>query len=746
MTLAAHIDFEGASTTDLKKSGVYRYAEDPNTRVWLFSWRIGGEDQPVFRWHPGDPPPVALLDWIRSGGWVVAHNAGFERTIWNKVIRVRYCPDWPELKIEQQTCTMARAASMALPMDLDRLGVVLGTKQQKDAAGSRLMKQMMKPRRVEPDGTIVWWDDADRIARLGDYCDQDVRTEGEADTLLPWLPWPEQQLWQLDQLINDRGVLIDLDFVKLAWDMVSVAQQRADNELAQLTNNQVRKVSDTGGIKAWLNSRGINCETLRKGDQEELIAISSLMDDASAVRVLELRATAGKISVKKFAAFLECVCEDGRVRGLLAFYGAHSGRWAGRLVQPQNFPRVDAETEEVYVQFLYEVIMTATDLVDAFDTIELIGPPKDAAGNRVEGQATLPWLSKALRRCIVAEKGKRLVGGDFSNIEGRVNAWLAGEHWKLIAFREYDEGKGPDLYKVAFGKSFGIDIPDITKPQRQIGKVQELSCGYQGGVGAYVQMTQTYLIKLDKIVAQVEATIDAKTWDEVSAKYLGARDKAGLDQRTWTAIKIVVLGWRSAHPAIVESWWELQDAAIAAIDSPMTYVPVYGGRVHYLSDGNYLYCYLPSGRVLSYAKPFVHTKKTEQIWNGIQWIDTDELFPDEVDQLIALGSKVKVQTRRQACYWGVNENKQWTVIYMYGGYQCENIVQAVSRDIMVAAMWRVEQAGYPLILTVHDELLSEVIKGFGSAQHYGELMSIPQPWTDGLPIAVSAWEDEAYTK
>ena len=730
----AHIDFETASPLDIKKSGVHKQANDGRMRVWGFSYGFG--DGLVYQWRPGYPDPVALLDVIRNGGKIKAHNAAFERIVWNWVIRVQYCPHWPELRVEQQDCTLARALAIGLPGKLDVLARVLALSQQKDDEGHKLMMKMARPRRVNPiTNEIEWWDDPVNIERLMAYCNQDIRTEEAVDVSIPPLTPDEQALWVFDQTINDRGVRVDRRLADRANQLVDIAKKSADREMRRLTGGAVRKVSEVGKLVKWLNERGITCTSLAKGDMDELIATSRTNGDEAAEQAIELRRDASKTSVAKFGKMLLCACTDDRVRGLLQYHGASTGRWAGRLLQPQNFPRVDPDEEAWAVEFLVDLLLSDMPIQDVLYVVE--------AGLGT-GMA-LKWLSKALRSCLVAAEGNKFVGGDYSNIEGRVNAWLAGEAWKLDAFRDYDSGTGPDLYKVAYSRSFGILVAAVTKAMRQIGKVQELALGYQGSVGAFVSMAANYNIKLGVIAEAVNQAVSAEQWERTRKMYASARNKCDLDEYVWTGVKIIVDNWRAAHPQITQSWWDLQDAAIEAVDHPGTVVSVLDGKVRYMSDGHYLYCALPSGRILGYASPHIHEKVEEQVKVNGRWFPLEEFEPAEVEEFRALDFEFKKRTRRNVGYMAQDAGR-WVRCFMYGGLQCENIVQAIARDIMVYGMRNVEAAGYFVILTVHDEVLSEVPIAFGSAAEYERIMSILPPWARGLPLAAAAWEDKRYVK
>lgn len=718
-----HIDFETRSATDLQKAGVYRYAEDPTTWPWGFAYRFG-EQGVVRQWRPGYPDPVDVLDHVARGGRVVCHNAAFERTIWNWVVRGRMLPHWPVMSIQQQDCTMSRAACVALPQSLDKLGVALRTDMRKDLAGHNLMMKLAKPRRFNADGSITWWDDPALVDDNMAYCEQDVRTETNADELLPPLSPYRRADWEFDQIINERGVAIDQHAVERAAQLVEYAKKQNDKVMRELTDRAVPKCSNDGKIIAWLNERGIACTSLAKGEVDDVVFLASCHLDDTAQQVIKLRQAAWKTSTAKYRAMQQCVSWDGRIRGLINWHGASTGRRAGRLVQPQNFPRVDPDDKPLAAKigWLHELFNNdGLSPRDIYEHIEAVYGPLEP----------LNLLSKALRSMIVAGKGKKLVGGDFSNIEGRVNAWLAREAWKLQAFRDYDAGTGPDLYKLAYARSFGVAVETVGKGQkRQIGKVQELALGYQGGVGAYLQMGATYGVNPYELYKPVFEATSAEQWDATAALYhRKGQNRYGLYENEWTALKVLVDNWRAAHPNIVQFWWDLQDAAIEAVAAPGNVVSVGVHGVSYYSDGRCLWCVLPSGNMLCYHEPEVVQELVE--------------YTDKVT------GEVKTRWKRKVTYWSQHSvTKQWTKHSLYGGHQCENVVQAVACDLLVDAMFRVEAAGFPVTLTVHDEILSEPDNWRDdlSEDRFAEEMAKKSAWAGDLPVTVSAWEDTRYVK
>ncbi len=665
-----HLDVETRSCVDLKKVGAARYAEDPSTRIILGSYRFG--DGPVRRWR-GEEIPDEVFNHVADGGRVIAHNAMFERSIWNTRVgggNVRMLPD-------QMDCTLARGAAMGLPQSLDALGSALNAPIQKDKDGYRVMMRMCKPKAGTTD---QWHEDPADLERLAAYCDRDVLSECDVESRVPQLSDRERRIWVLNQTFNDRGVAIDLPLAAKAQAIVDYAKKEADRRMWRLTGGAVSTCGQTAKIVAWLADRGIPCTSVADGETEELIASADIFDDETAIEVINLR----RASVKafKFAAMLAATCRDGRVRGTIAYHAAHTGRDAGRIIQPQNFKRLDDDAGDPEKVRIAVQLLTNGGFVsaaDAHDALEVI------TGD------VLDTLSVCARAMIICDPGKKLVGGDFSNIEGRVAAWLAGAAWKLQAFRDYDAGVGPDLYKVTAAKVLGKATADITKTERQVsGKVTELACGYQGMLNALKKM---------------------------AAKQKGLKVSDA-------ALLAAGRGWRAENPEIVAAWRELEDAVIDAVSNPGVVIVVMGGRVRYVMQGDFLFCMLPSGRVMSYAQPRVAWTKKK--------IKTDD------------GDEIEIN-KRSVSYWGVHQGR-FCKQDLYGGAEFNHVVQGTARDILYDAALRVEAAGYKLVLPVHDELLAEVPADFGSASHFESLMSHPEAWFAGLPLTTKAWEDTRYVK
>lgn len=338
-----HIDFETRSAVDLRKAGAHVYAEHKDTNVWCMGWCL--DDNEVSIWVPGDRFPFmdqGFKPWLPPIA-VVAHNASFELAIWNRLMVPRY--GWPPLDPRQVRCTMAAAYAMALPGGLDDAAAAVGLDVRKDAEGSRLMMQMARPRALKEDGTIVWWDDEARRQRLYEYCRQDVRVERELEKRLLQLTPAEQELWVLDQKINDRGVRVDLKTVNKLIAAVEKEQARLTHKMVRVTGGRVDGYSKVQQLEAWVAERIGEIDGLAKADVTALLDRDDLPADVR--EALEIRREAAKSSVAKLKAMRAAACADGRVRGTMQYHGASTGRWAGRRIQPQNFPRPSLDQGDI---------------------------------------------------------------------------------------------------------------------------------------------------------------------------------------------------------------------------------------------------------------------------------------------------------------------------------------------------------------------------------------------------------------
>lgn len=742
----AHLDFETGSDIDLRDVGVHRYAEHPTTRIWMFCYAL--DHSPVRTWRPGYPFPLDLFEHVQGGGIVGAHNAGFERAIWNTILHPGYGA--PALTIEQMDCTMARCSALAIPPGLDDAAHILNLTQRKDKAGHALMRKMAKPRHnlciaCEGDGcsiceyrgyTLRWFDEPENIERLAAYCAQDVETERELDAVAPALSPRERKVWELDQRINERGFMIDRYTAVKAKMIVDHAVDLLDKRLAEITGGRLTHCSEVKKIVAYLNAEGLECDSIAKEWHDVLLSKADALLRPDLREIVLLRKSAAKASTAKLETAVGCLGTDDRARDQFFYHGAAPGRWAGRLIQPQNLYRVDNERDGDSI----------TDAIRAMSKWPTVTEAHDMLSMTVD--APMVIIPKCLRQMIVAPPGKHFIGGDQSNIEGRLAAWFGDEQWKIDAFKAFDAGLGPDLYKVSYSQSFGTPISEIDQPKRQIGKVQELALGYQGGAGAYVDMGKNYGLKIETLVPIVYAATDAATWETWRQRYDQAITDLPVDH--WIACKIIVKAWRTANSRIVQCWWDLQDAAVQAMAEPGNIISVLNGRVHYLFNRGFLWLSLPVGRTIAYAHPELRSVKQDiyEDENGNK-IDASNYSAREVEARVRSGEWrfAYQRTKRTVLYEGFeSERRVWARQALYGGMQFNHVVQGTARDVIVENMLDAEDAGYPCVLTVHDELVAETPEWFGNAEEMKKIMTRPLPWLPGAPLAAKTWEGLRYEK
>lgn len=666
---ALHWDWETKSVVDLKKYGLDVYSHHPSTEATCAAYRFG--DEPIQVWRKGQPIPPRVKAHIEAGGIVIGHKVDFEWAIWNHVMHKKY--GWPYLELTQCDCTMARAYAMSMPGSLEKLAPALGVNIGKDMQGRALMLKMSKPR-AWVDGKPVWWDETDpeKLERLIKYCIRDVEVESECDKRMMQLSASEKNIWLWDQIINQRGVGIDRDAIQKTDKLVDKVKLRLNGELAEASGGDLTKATEAKKLLAWCRGKGVDIQNLKKRELEGWLNDPDLPYEVR--EVLSIRQSAAKSSLSKLQTALDMSLVDGRVRGMFQYHGASTGRFAARGVQLHNLPRPEEFMEEPETQ------AAVIDAIAKGEDDEFVdywyGP-------------FMRVIVSCIRGYLVAAPGFELIGADLANIEGRVLAWMAGEKWKIEAFRDFDSGTGADLYKLSAQRIYSVALDDVTKTQRLIGKVSELALGYQGAIGAFNSMAANYGVKLPD--EQVQAIVDA---------------------------------WRAAHPRTKNFWYSVEDAAKQAVTNPGMKVTagVKGREVMFRVAGSFLLCKLPSGRVLTYPYP------------EIQEVDTK------------WGKKMAVTFMGVDNRVGSPTKGKYIRLSTYGGSLVENIVQAVARDILVGAWKRLEKSGYPIVLHVHDENVSEVIEDFGSVEEYERIMSMGEPWSVGLPIAAAGFRGKRYRK
>jgi DNA polymerase len=648
------LDLETYSTTPIKQ-GAHRYAEA--AEVLLVA--VALDDEPVAVWDTQDRPDwrFDLQRLINDADTIVIHNSAFDRTV------LRH--NGVHVPVEKIEDTMVIALAHSLPASLGSLCDVLGVPQDKakDKAGRRFIQLFTKPcpknwktRRATRETHPDEWTAFIEYARL------DVDAMRNIHGRMP--AWNnshgERHLWGLDQRINDRGVAIDLQFAGAAIRAFQRATRSLAARASHLTGGDVSSTTQRQRFLDYMrDARGFETEDLTKGTVETLLKGTL---DPHVRELLEIRQQASATSPAKFGVLIGSTSTDGRLRGTVQFCGAgRTGRDAGRIFQPQNLPRspdwFDGDVQE------------ATIAAFKYDCEDII---YDNVSER---------CAFAVRGALVAEPGNKLVIADLSNIEGRVLAWLADERWKIEAFKLYDRGEGPDLYKVTAGVILGKDPQEVTKAERQTqGKVPELAGGYGGGLGAYRKMGGDVFNAMDD--------------DEIMT---------------------IVRGWRKAHPATKKLWYDVEGAVRSAVLTPGDSFDVRGLlRVDTASGPDtvgYVRIRLPSGRYLCYRN----------------------LHKDDAGKLL---------------YEGVDQyTRQWKLLETYYGKLVENVVQAIARDVFMTGLRKAEEAGYPVVLRVHDELVCEVPDdpSFTDAA-LSAMMSTNPSWAIGLPLAAAGFEARRYRK
>lgn len=655
------IDFESRSTVNLRTTGVYRYASDPSTSIICMAWAIG-ENDPVL-WWAGNPFPAEIVLHILAGGPLRAWNAMFERVMWSKCLANRMIPKLSVPRLDQWVCTAAEAAALALPRSLGQSAKVLGLTEQKDDGGHRLMLQMCKPRSVDEDGTIHWWDEEDPKKRdsLGAYCQQDVRVERAIKSKLRRLSPVERAFFLLDQTINDRGIRIDMPLVEKMSKLAKKGHAEANQRIRKLTQNEVRSITQVSKLTEWLQGEGVDLDNLRKETVRDLLADDTVISP-TARSVLALRRDSAKTSTAKLRAMERCVSPDGRARGMLLYAGATpTSRWSGKLAQPHNYPRPEMEQEAIEKALLPLIFAGDYD------------------GLRKTQWGVLPSISSTLRSCFVATPGHRFLVGDFAQIEARVLAWLAGQDDLVMSF-----AKGEPIYEPMGAYIFDLPVDQCGKGTlaRYIGKRAILGCGFGMGVDKF----------------------RATAWKEGGVVLTEAQGERA------------VYGYRDRYYRIPDLWWSVNHAAMHAVREPSRTFTA--SSLTYVMRDNYLWCMLPSGRPLAYPLPAIQPRKTP--WGEMR------------DSVTACGID--------------NYTHKWRRRAMYGGLLVENAVQALARDLLACAMWRLEKAGYPVVLTVHDEIVTEVPEGHGTLEDFQRIMEIHPPWAATLPISSETYEAERYKK
>lgn len=651
------IDVETYSSVDIKESGAYKYIESPDFEILIIGYALNDNPVKIIDLAQGEEIPEEFEEALLDQDCIkVAHNAVFERLSFK---RIGY-----NIPAEQWYCTSVKAAYCGLPLSLDEVSKALNLTDKKLDTGKALIKYFSCPckaTRINGMRTRNYPEHApEKWEMYKEYNKYDVLAEREIFHRLEKyeIPEIERKMYVLDQNINDRGILVDIELAKSAIDVDNTYTSILVQQAQQLTG--LKNPNSPTQIRKWIEDKTSNVVlSLSKESMPDLM--KEFADYPDIIEMLNIRKKLSKTSIKKYYAMLNCAMKDHRVRGTFQFYGANrTGRWAGRLLQLQNLSKnhishIEIPREMIRARDWESVEMMYDDVADI--------------------------LSQLVRTALIAPSGKVFSVADFSAIEARVISWLANEKWRMDVF--HGDGK---IYEATGAKMFNVPISAITKGSvlRDKSKISELALGYEGSLGALKRM---------------------------------GGERMGLSD---TEMMSLVRKWRLANPAIVDMWKEIDEASKEAVRYQRP-VSCTCRNIIFDCDGEFMTIQLPSGRKLFYYGPKFKDKKIGR----------------------------STMPTRVLCYQGVvQETKQWGEIDTYGGKLTENIVQAISRDLLGNSMLNLEANGYYPVCHIHDEILSEVPEKNAQA-YYEEMASImgtPPEWASDLPLRADGYITSFYLK
>lgn len=733
-------DFESRSEVNLKKVGAYKYSIHHSTKPTCFSFKKHGHPVVYFLdFHAINKPwkeqSIVLQDmWIRfilEGYQFSAHNSFFERCIYDNILVKRY--GWPPIPPRQRRCTAAKAAACALPRNLEGAGEAMRLRIQKDRRGYSAMMATCKPTKswkawkklqdkisnggkltsrqikafekpeppmfLEPEAAPEVW------STLYEYCKIDTRTEELLDDSLPDLNPAEQEIWFFNQRLNWRGLPIDMPTVKKASTIMTVESAELREELDEITMGLVKSPGAIKSILNFLLIDGVELPNLRAKTVDEILKTRNDLD-SDMVRLLEIRQALSKSSTKKYQTFLDRAADDYRVRDVLLYHGASTGRDTGVGIQPHNFPRglIKVEKSRPYAA-IENVIECDHEMLNI-----LYGPSLGIL------------FSSILRNMILPSPGCELFVADFSKIEVAVLWWLAGNETGLEILRS---GKDPYIYQAAenLGKSYEEVEEAVLREERwaldarQLGKAQILGNGF--GMGA--------------------AKFKTTAWDMYGLALTEKQSKEAVDS------------YRETHSTVPALWEAYEVAAIQAVE--------YGGirmtgKCKFFSRDQFLWIELPSGRRLAYRDPQISWRVREyEVWEDMEKgklpvIKDDPLSRfNEEKQVWQKSVKRQTAPKKTLEFMAVNsKTKKWALERSWGGTLTENCVQAVARDLMMPAMLRLEKRGYRGLISIHDEGICEKMIGHGDIEEFIKILCEVPPWGAGLPIEAKGWKGPRYRK
>lgn len=678
-------DVETRSKLDLPLVGAWNYSKHPSTELLTFCFALN--DSAVNTYIPdvynGCRPPDMWSRLVSSPRVLFTpFGAFFEWCIYQHTLVERF--GWPPIPVERWRCDKAVAAYWALPRSVDKVGHALDLPIVKDKVGSRVMKKLTKPRKPSKNNKATYHSNPEDFETLHSYCATDVLAQRLIGNYLGDLPPGELLIWQVDQMINKRGVHCDINAVKGAIHLLDIVMGQYQDQIKQVSNGALKTTSQVKEIVAWCASQGFPIDNLQAKTVEDFLdadgqmVLTVGMDQATGqwleqwhhqplpdnVRaVLTLRQKASKSSVSKYQKMLAMIdLTDNRIREILLYHGAATGRWAGLGIQIQNFPKGTFKFQS----------KKNPDAPPVEDVVTLV-KYRDYEGLAALGD--IPnILSSLLRSMLCAKPGHKLIAADYSAIEARILLWLVGDEHALNIFRT-----GGDIYKDLATVIYGVSLADVTDEQRWVGKQGVLGLGYQMGWKKFQAQCKKYGVEISEKLA-----------------------------------KRVVKAYRAKYPKVVDYWERVENAAIMAVQTGQ---PVTVGKVTYYMQGDFLRCLLPSGRSISYYKPHFIAHKFN---------------PDKLG----------------LAYWTEDsQTKKWVVTDTYGGKLVENHDQAIAGCILREATITLERHRVPVVLSVHDELVVEVPDNPRfTVDMVSRLLCQLSPWMKGLPLAAEGWEGQRFKK
>lgn len=718
-----HLDIETFSECDLKEAGLYKYAEHPSTELTVVCYAF--DDGPVHVWLPydqwdlsdsiaqgiraskeydqgapiyyGTQCPTDLRDAVHNLT-LGAHNAQYERVVLNGTAgdKVRF----PNISIDQTHCTMAKCRAHGLPGSLEDAAKALGS-YPKMATGRNVMLKFAKPRRKEAEPRWTPTNAPADYVDLVRYCIDDVKAERDIDLKVPDLSADEVEVYRMDQRMNDRGTLHDHENREHAQYLVDAYRKELSDQCVAMTRSEKYpeglQPSQREKISGWVRENGWPRLTDMQADTVHRLTMNEDVPD-NCRTMLKIYSTYGMKAVAKFDVMENMACADGRLRGMFQYHGAGTGRWSSMGVQLQNLMRPVIDDANGAIPLLKH------------RTLKYLRAFYEADPMKV--------LASTIRGMLVAEDGREFVALDYSGIEARIVAWIAGEMWKLNAFNLQDRKEGPDNYVLAYSRVFQIPVAQVTKAMRQLGKVIDLSMGFEGGVGALITMAAAGGVDINALAAAADGHMHEEAlrsaqwmWDE------GHLSGHGLPKETVILLCAITRAWRLSHPATADSragvWKQLKDAAMEAVENPGRGYTIDTKLVTFFVEGDWLYLRLPSGRRMAYYKPTVEGEGR----------------------------------MRTLYYRGVDtETRRWMKTATYGGKLMQNVAEGIGRDLLVNGMQQLEKRDVPMVMSIHDEAVGEQIVGNLDMQGAMDAFLTRPSWAAGLPLAAEGFIEKRYRK